>query len=146
MKYVKQHILQVNGHDWLRKNQNENVCLQQHSNPQPLASQTGALCIVHIKIYDRAIKSLSVSRPIHPVGLSQIGKRRAFTLKICTHMGSSTDNRVTFWESGRPSADYGTTGQRQIVRPWLVSRRDSTKWITRAFDSGLLKQNNRILW
>ena len=42
------------------------------------------LCLAHIKIYDRAIKILSVSRPIYQVLLSQIGRRRAFTLKICT--------------------------------------------------------------
>ena len=42
------------------------------------------LCLAHIKIYDRAIKILSVGRPIYQVWLSQIGPWRAFTLKICT--------------------------------------------------------------
>ena len=37
----------------------------------------------HIKIYDRAIKS--VGRPIYPVRLSQIGRRRAFTFKASAH-------------------------------------------------------------
>ena len=42
------------------------------------------LCLAHIKIYDRAIKIWSVGRPIYQVWLSQIGRWRAFTLKICT--------------------------------------------------------------
>ena len=77
-----------------------------------------SLCLAHIKISDRAIKILSVGRPIYPVRLSQIGRRRAFTLKICTADRSwehfclasvdnrpfigrqSDDSRATFWESG----------------------------------------------
>ena len=42
------------------------------------------LCLAHIKIFDRAIKILSVGRPIYQVWLSQIGRWRAFTLKLCT--------------------------------------------------------------
>ena len=59
-------------------------------------------CLAHIKVSDRAIKILSLGRPIYPVRLSQIGRRRAFTLKICTADHSwehfyltSVDNRTT---------------------------------------------------
>ena len=120
----------------------ENVCLQRDSNPQPLASQTGALCIVHIKVYDRAIKSLSVSRPIHPVGLSQIGKRRGFTLKICTRMAtlmfcvgrSSTDNRTTFCESGEHRSMIG--------RPVT----DTNRTALIGFQEGFDQMNNTSVW
>ena len=40
------------------------------------------LCLAHIKISVRAIKILRVGRPIYQVWLSQIGRWRAFTLKI----------------------------------------------------------------
>ena len=83
------------------------------------------LCLAHIKIYDRSIKILSVGRQIYQDWLSQIGRRRAFTLKYAqlitngnssvlhrSIVGRSTpDNRTTV---GRSSADDWTTGHLQI--------------------------------
>ena len=63
------------------------------------------LCLAHIKISDRAIKIWSTGRPIYPVRLFQIGRRRTVTLKIFTadhsweHV-SLADSPATFWESG----------------------------------------------
>ena len=60
------------------------VCLFFCGKTLTLATTFDLLCLDHIKIYDRAIQILSVGRPIYQVWLSQIGRWRAFTLKICT--------------------------------------------------------------
>ena len=79
------------------------------------------LCLAHIKISDRAIKILSVCRPIYSVRLSQIGRRRAFTFKICTADHSwehfclaSVGHRPSI---GRQSGDILGVGRPMIGRP-----------------------------
>ena len=99
------------------------------------------LCLAHIKIYDRAIKIVSVGRPIYPVRLSQIGRCRVFTLKIFTadcswehfcfasvdHRPSidrlSDDSRATFWDSGdhRPKIGRPITQKYIYVHAYYIT-------------------------
>ena len=79
-----------------------------------------ALCLAHIKFFDRAIKILRFIGPIYPVRFSKIGRWRAFTLKICTADHS--------WEhSCLPPVDHRSSIGRQSddilgVGPWLDDR------------------------
>ena len=81
------------------------------------------LCLAHIKIHDRAIKILSVGRPIYQVWLPQIGRWRAFTLKICT--ADHSWELVCFASVGhrpfiaRQSGDYRPMIERAVTHKYI---------------------------